>query len=209
MKQATPDQVLRFTQEEVVSQIEQTAKINIHLAGEVRTTDLFEKKNGKLVYWSPFTGKRMEFHRQALNGLRLDFKPRTDIEHSKGRQTLAEVTVHRIREHVGDSFVAAAASIIAVENFPLNRRGYGVCFHSLITNCNLKTAGYESGAAAEIDIGRVFEESGALTAIEFAVSILRKTKACPATKSGCGSVVERETSTLETTVQFRSPAPKS
>lgn len=39
--------------------IHRTRKIAVHLGREVRMADVYKKKNGGFVYWSPFTGQRV------------------------------------------------------------------------------------------------------------------------------------------------------
>lgn len=44
-----------------------TVNILVHLNGESRETNLYKKKNGQLVYWSPFTGERIKFGKDKLD----------------------------------------------------------------------------------------------------------------------------------------------
>jgi len=41
----------------------ETQRITVHLGAESRSTTLYKKNNGHFVYWSPFTGERMEISR--------------------------------------------------------------------------------------------------------------------------------------------------
>lgn len=88
----------------------------------------------------------------------------------------------RVKSHVGDSFVAAAAAFIASRKFPDNRKEYGRYYHRLVTNENLATAGYSSGCDAELAIGEVLAKGNTAEAMDFAVNLLYRTKAADDTE---------------------------
>lgn len=87
----------------------------------------------------------------------------------------AKVKGYSIRqlEHFGDAIVNLAARYIVARE----RQGgaYFKASRNLESNQNLATAGYVSGAAAEIEVGVEFVDKGADAAFRKALEILKKT----------------------------------
>jgi hypothetical protein len=81
----------------------------------------------------------------------------------------------RILEGIGDRVIGFSAAIIGFDKFKTDCRGFHSLYQGLISNSNLGSAGYESGDAAEIELGCVFVMEGHEAAKEAGVKLLKQT----------------------------------
>lgn len=81
----------------------------------------------------------------------------------------------RILEGIGDRVVGISSAIIGFEKFKTDRMGFYRIYTRLITNSNLESAGYQTGDAAEIELGCVFATEGPQAAIDAGVKLLKQT----------------------------------
>jgi len=75
-------------------------------------------------------------------------------------------------EHLGDAIVNLAARVVAKE-IALSSV-YFLCATNLATNQNLASAGFTTGAQAEVEIGKRFMEKGLQAAFDYAVEIIKR-----------------------------------
>lgn len=75
-------------------------------------------------------------------------------------------------EHFGDAIVNLAARVIARE--VAQPTVYFLCAAHFSSNKNLASAGYTSGAQAEVEIGKVFVANGLESAFACAVEIIKR-----------------------------------
>lgn len=103
-------------------------------------------------------------------------EPEDGVDHE--RQSAAPMTrvkspiEMRQLEHFGDAIVNLAARVVAKE-VALNSV-YFLCANHLASNQNLASAGFATGAQAEVEIGRRFVENGLQSAFDYAVEIIKR-----------------------------------
>lgn len=76
-------------------------------------------------------------------------------------------------EHFGDAIVNLAARVVAKEMS--HPTVYFLCAAHLASNKNLSSAGFTTGAQAEVEIGKDFIANGLDSAFKFAVEIIKRT----------------------------------
>lgn len=77
-------------------------------------------------------------------------------------------------EHLGDAIVNLAARAIAKD--VALKPVYFLCATHLATNQNLASAGFATGAQAEVEIGKRFVEKGLQAAFDYAVEIIKRSE---------------------------------